>query len=180
MRTADSMDLGDIPTYDTAVEMPAKASTAQYDYEFIGWNTVENSDTALDFDVENGVYSAPAVTGDAVYYPVFKANVRSYTVTWVVDGKTTEEVYEYGAMPEFKGSTDKASDDKYYYRFIGWDKQIVAVEADATYTAVYEQKEITSPKTGDTAGILWMVLGAVSLIGGAALTVFKKKMCIVK
>ena len=173
-------DLGDIPTYDTAVEMPAKASTAQYDYEFIGWNTVENSDTALDFDVENGVYSAPAVTGDAVYYPVFKANVRSYTVTWVVDGKTTEEVYEYGAMPEFKGSTDKASDDKYYYRFIGWDKQIVAVEADATYTAVYEQKEITSPKTGDTAGILWMVLGAVSLIGGAALTVFKKKMCIVK
>ena len=66
----------------------------------------------------------------------------TYTITWVVDGKTTTETYEAGATPTFKGSTDKATDDTYDYTFTGWSPAISTVSGDKTYTAQYK----SSPK----------------------------------
>ena len=60
-------------------------------------------------------------------------------ITWIVDGVETTEVYKKGNMPSFKGSTDKAYDDTYRYKFKGWDKEIVPAEDDVTYTALYDQ-----------------------------------------
>ena len=59
-------------------------------------------------------------------------------ITWVIDGEVVaEEDYLKGTMPSFKGSTDKAPDDKYRYTFTSWDPEVVVAEEDATYTAQY-------------------------------------------
>jgi ribosomal protein L15 len=64
--------------------------------------------------------------------------VNKYTVTWIVDGTTYTEEVEYGKVPTFNKSTDKAADAQYTYTFNGWDKEIVAVTGDVTYTAQYK------------------------------------------
>lgn len=59
-------------------------------------------------------------------------------ITWGIDGEVVaEEDYLKGTMPSFKGSTDKAPDDKYRYTFTGWSPEVVVAEEDATYTAQY-------------------------------------------
>ena len=63
-------------------------------------------------------------------------------ITWVIDGKVAaEEDYLKGAMPSFKGSTDKAPDEQYRYTFTGWSPEVVVAEEDATYTAQYSATE---------------------------------------
>ena len=59
------------------------------------------------------------------------------TITWIVDDKTTTEVYGKGAMPSYKGETTKTEDKHYTYTFAGWDKELVAAVEDATYTAQF-------------------------------------------
>ena len=67
--------------------------------------------------------------------------MKQATVTWNVNGKATDEVYDFGATPAFKGSTDKAEDDKFTYEFAGWDPAIKAVDGHITYTAKYNAIE---------------------------------------
>jgi len=117
--TTESYKYGATPTFKGSTD---KASTAQYDYTFKGWDkTIET------------------VKGDATYTATYTEAPREYTVTWIVDGKTTTESYKYGATPTFKGSTDKASTAQYDYTFKGWDKTIETVKGDATYTATYTE-----------------------------------------
>lgn len=65
------------------------------------------------------------------------ACTQRYTVTWDVNGTITKEKYEAGAIPEFKGTTDREGDETTTYTFIGWDSEVVAVTGDVTYTAKY-------------------------------------------
>ena len=60
-----------------------------------------------------------------------------YMVSWNVAGTTVQEMYRYGAMPEFKEEADY-EDDHGAYTFKAWDKELVKVETDAVYTAQYE------------------------------------------
>ena len=114
--------------YDTKVEnlkVPAtdRAATAQYTYTFKGW------DKAL-----------ANVTEDVTYTAVYDSTVNVYTITFVVDGKTTEDEYDYGTkaadlqLPE----TKKAVTDQYTYTFKAWDKELAEVTEAATYTAVFD------------------------------------------
>lgn len=103
------------------MEVPA----APTGYRFAGWYTADG------IHVAHGM----TITEDVVAYATFGKNV--YTVTWIVNGVTTTETYEYGATPSFKGSTDKASDGCTTYTFDGWDKDILAVTGNVTYTAEY-------------------------------------------
>lgn len=114
--------------YDTKVEnlkVPAtdRAATAQYTYTFKGW------DKAL-----------ANVTEDVTYTAVYDSTVNVYTITFVVDGKTTEAEYDYGTkaadlqLPE----TKKAVTDQYTYTFKAWDKELAEVTEAATYTAVFD------------------------------------------
>lgn len=97
-----------------------KEGDVQYSYVLSGWDK-----------------ELAAVTGDVTYTAQYKATekIKFYTVAWIVDGVETVETYEVGVMPTFKGSTIKASDKTNYYTFSGWDKEIVKVNADVTYTA---------------------------------------------
>ena len=106
------------PSYDGAT--PTKAADKQFTYTFAGWDP-----------------KIKPVTGDVTYTATYTATVNKYTITWIVDGKTTQEVYEYGKEPSFKGSTGKAADAQYTYTFAGWDPEIESVTGDATYTALY-------------------------------------------
>lgn len=124
LETDENVPYGTTPTYDG--EKPAKSNTQQYSYTFAGWSPTVSE-----------------VTGDAVYTATFTETVNKYTITWMVDGKKTTETYEYGATPEFKGSTYKPSDARYSYSFAGWNPSISVVIGDTTYTATYNRTPIT-------------------------------------
>ena len=115
-----------------------KADDADYSYTFTGWSPA----------------IAP-VTADVTYTAQYSRTLHQYTVTWVVDGKTTTEVYDKYATPVFKGSTDKPSDGTYLYTFAGWTPALAPVTADVTYTALYNQILVTA----ETYTVTWVVDG---------------------
>ena len=106
---------------------PVKASTAQYDYTFAGW------DPAI-----------ADVTEDAVYTAAYTAVLRQYTITFLNEDNTVLQsgLWDYGATPVYHGITpSKPADVSHTYHFAGWDPAITAVTGDATYTAAYSQTE---------------------------------------
>ena len=60
------------------------------------------------------------------------------TVTWIVDGVTTTQVYARGTMPSYDGTPVKTETPYYTYAFTGWDKELTAVTGDVTYTAQFQ------------------------------------------
>ena len=117
VETTNKVEYGETPVFSGSTD---KAADAQYTYTFTGWSPA----------------IAP-VTGDATYTAQYSSTINTYTVTWMVDGVKTEETYNYGDTPTFKGSTAKAADAQYTYTFNGWDKSIVNVSGNVTYTATY-------------------------------------------
>ena len=76
-----------------------------------------------------------------------------FTVIWIVDGTQTTDQIEWGTVPVFGGSTDKAADGKYAYAFTGWTDgetqyavgtALPGVTGAVTYTATYA-KTIDTP-----------------------------------
>jgi len=132
VETTETYEYGTTPSFKGSTD---KAADAQYTYTFAGWDK-----------------EIATVTGNATYTAQYDKTVNEYTITWVVDGKTTTETYEYGTTPSFKGSTDKAADAQYTYTFAGWDKEIATVTGNATYTAQYD-------KTVNEYTITWIVDG---------------------
>ncbi len=130
LETDTDVPYGTTPSYDG--EEPTKAGNAQFTYTFSGW-----SPAIVD------------VTGDATYTAVFDENVNSYTVTWKDgDGNIigTDDV-PYGTVPVYSGEVPtKTGDAQYSYSWNnGWDKNVVAVTGDVTYTATFD--EITNGYT---------------------------------
>lgn len=69
---------------------------------------------------------------------------EKYTVNFVNYDSTVlqSKEYEKGEMPVYYGETPtKPEDDDYTYDFSGWDKEIVTVTEDTTYTATYTSTE---------------------------------------
>ena len=99
---------------------PTRPSSDQYSYTFSNWSP-----------------EITKVSSDAVYKAEYLSTTNKYTVTWVVDGAVTTEEYEYGEIPTFKGSTEKARTAEYSYTFTGWEPNIESVSSDVTYTAQY-------------------------------------------
>ena len=117
--TTDEVEYGTVPTFSGSTD---KAADVQFTYTFNGWDT-----------------EPVAVVGDATYTATYTETLNKYVITWVVDGVTTTDEVEYGTLPTFSGSTDKAADAQYTYTFKGWDTEPVAVVGDATYTATYTE-----------------------------------------
>ena len=70
---------GDVPTH----AAPTKTATAQYTYEFTGWDT-----------------TPVAVTGTATYKATFSSAVNSYVITWTDHSGTVKtETLDYGVTP---------------------------------------------------------------------------------
>ena len=105
---------------------PTKESTAEFDYEFIGWS----------LDGSN-VVNIPKTMGEEnlTYYAVYKPVKRKYIITFLNydNSVLSSKEVEYGTMP-----TEPTNVSKPYYNFIGWNKEVVKVIGDETYTATYE------------------------------------------
>ena len=115
--TTEVYTWGDIPEYKG--EIPTRDATVQYTYIFKDWGEIT------------------AVTGDKTYTANFDAILNKYTITWVVEGDSFEEKYEYGETPSYKGTTPmKPSDETGSYIFNGWGP-METVTGDATYTAQF-------------------------------------------
>lgn len=99
-------------------------------------------------------FSMPAsdVTVSAAFEPV------KYTITWNVDGTVTTSQFAYNTVPSYDGTPVKDG-----YDFKGWSltaggdvlAEIPAATADATYYAVFEQKEapVGDHKVTDATGV---------------------------
>jgi len=103
---------------------PTKASTDEFSYEFIGW------------DKEVG-----KLESDITFIAQYKEVKRKYTVKFLNHDESVlkEESVEYGSLPTAPATPTKADTDEFSYEFVGWDKEVVAVTGDVTYTAKFEQ-----------------------------------------
>ena len=104
-----------------------KAATAQYTYEFKNWDKVITD-----------------VIADATYTAVYTATVNKYTIKFVNEDGTVlqSDKVAYGETPAYTGKTpEKADTEDYTYTFSGWTPEIAKVTGDATYKAVFTQKQ---------------------------------------
>lgn len=67
--------------------------------------------------------------------------IELHTVTWVAGDITKVTKWYHGATPSFDGVPYKSSDEYNSYVFTGWDKAIVTVTEDVTYTALFAATE---------------------------------------
>ena len=97
------------PVSEGLCDVPKKPSTAQYDYEFSGWNR-----------------SFEKVENPIVLDPEFEPILRRYKVFFMNDSELIEEhVIFYGSTATFTGDTTKikkkiGGQDSIYYEFTGW------------------------------------------------------------
>lgn len=116
---------GETPVYGGAE--PSKTATAAYTYQFKEWTP-----------------AIVAVSANAVYTATFDSTAIKYEVRFV-NGETTLQTdsLAYGVMPEYKGSTpEKAATAQYTYTFKAWEPEVVAVTADAVYTATFDSTAV--------------------------------------
>ena len=134
VETDSNVEYGSAPSFNGS--QPAKEKTAQYSYEFVGWNTDSDASTGVDL-------SDQTITGHTTYYAIFKSTVNSYTVTFVDEDGTTvldQQSVEYGKMPVYKGETpEKEGTAEFAYEFSGWTPELAEVTAEATYKATYSK-----------------------------------------
>ena len=139
LKTDASVADGTVPTY--TGETPTKAGDASTEYRFVGWTP-----------------TVAAIHADTVYTARFVAVTKKYDVTWKnYDGSVlSSEKVAYGTVPSYSGTPTREGDAEYdYYDFKGWDKEVVAVTGEATYTAVFEghKGKRTNPEAHDYASL---------------------------
>ena len=106
---------------------PTKASTAQYNYTFMGWSTTKGSTIS-----ETGVLND--ITADKSLYAVFSQSLRTFTV-YFYNGSTllqTAENVQYGGTATYTGEAPT----KDGFTFSGWQPSNVNITAD---TSCYAQ-----------------------------------------
>ncbi len=164
---ATSVEIGDAPTAPEGT--PAKASTAEFDYTFVGWNTDPDATTALDL-------AQLSLSTDTTFYAIYSAATRSYEITWKLDADTLIDttMVAYGATPAH-ADVSKASDEDYSYTFDGWSTDgatvlasLPAVTGAATYIAVF-----TSHSLDTTVTVSWFDEDGSTALDPAQTTVEK-------
>lgn len=119
--SVETYSYGEIPSYKGT--QPRQRSDAQFDYTFVGWSP-----------------SIVPVKTNADYVAQFNGALKSYTVTWSINGNKTSETYNYGETPSYKGEyPTKQGNAQYFYTFSGWSPEITSVTGDITYTALFSQ-----------------------------------------
>ena len=95
-------------------------------YTFIGWKP-----------------EIVAAVADAAYTAQYEAEPVEYTITFADwDGTVLEtQTVDENETPSYGGETPVREG----YTFTGWDPEIVAAVADATYTAQYEAETVETP-----------------------------------
>ena len=117
----------------TVPAVPAKSSTAQYDYINPVWLPGVLAGDSL---VMSDTYK------DNVYTASYTPSLRSYDITWsfmTADGQQSETVTEnYGVTPTAPaGAEDGYQTAERVYTFSNWSPAVSSVTGEKTYTAQY-------------------------------------------
>ena len=141
--TVDPVEVTFIEVYweENFIELPENAFTMKYG-EFLGWDT--DKDAEKPWYLEGDKFE---VTEDVTLYAIWKITPpASHTITWVIDGKSTETSWYEGETPVYNGETPtKAADGCTTYTFAGWAtsadgdvlETIPAATDAATYYAIF-------------------------------------------
>jgi len=113
--------------------LPTKAEDQRAVYTFAGWK--DNSGRRVDLS---------EVSTNLSLTPYFDETVKSYTVSWDIDGNVTSQTLPYGTLPSCPDTPKKPSTLEHKFVFVGWDKEIAAVSGDVTYTAIFRADSIIS------------------------------------
>ena len=145
--TTEELEYNSNPTH----AVPTKEPTAQYSYDFTGW------------DPQVG-----PVTGDATYTAQFESTIRKYTITWQNDdgSQIDQTEVEFGTVPTHADAT-KAADANNVYTFKAWTPTRVAVDGEATYKATYTSTQtVASVTAGGTTTYYATVAAAIDAAKG--------------
>ena len=102
-------------------------------YHFDGW---------FDNETNQEITTETIFTGITTVVAKYSANL--YKITFLdYDGTEISSNNEaYGQKPKVPAAPSRAATDEYAYSFIGWDRDVVIVTEEATYTAVYDSTEV--------------------------------------
>ncbi len=135
--------LVDKGTYaDYSGPIPTKKETQEATYTFAGW-----------MDSEGRVCDVTSIESSLELYPFFDKHIKSYAVTWNIEGSLTVTEVEYGQMPVPPSNPQKPDIEIYEYVFIGWDREITEVVSDATYVAKFKGVPICTFEDGSTVSV---------------------------
>lgn len=115
---------GETPQYSGST--PTKPATTEYTYTFSGWSP-----------------EVSAVTADVTYQAQFRETRRTYTITWVVDGKSSTTTVNAGDVPVYNGTPTKPTANGKSYTFTGWSPTPVAATGNKTYTAQFSETSVS-------------------------------------
>ena len=156
--TVEYYKAGDTPNFKGET---AKEQDERFVYTFRGW--------------DKAIVAAEA---DITYTAVYDTKAK-YQITWVIDGKETKETYLEGIKPTYRGKVTKEEDADYTYKFVGWDKEIVAAEADAVYTALFDKTaknpSANDDKTGGCGSSVSLGLVVLMTVGMAGAFAVRRK-----
>lgn len=103
----------------TEPEIPEKEPTAQYQYTFAGWSA----------DIEN-------ITGDMAFYPVYDAETRSYTVTFMDGGTVLDtQTVKYGEDAVAPDDPARPEEEWGSWHFTGWSGSYTHIAKDEVIRA---------------------------------------------
>ena len=126
---------GETPSY--TGDIPTRSNDDTYSYTFTGWTP---SIGVVSKDITyTATYKAEPLP---IYYHVEFVNYNG-SLLYEVDVLEGEEAIYVGNTPK------RPSDDDYTYEFIGWDKDLLSIEADTVATATYKANKI------DWGTIIW-------------------------
>lgn len=106
---------------------------------FKGWRVSAANGNWIKNNVYAGGMSLTGMYGNVTLTAVWEIEI--HTVTWVAGDITKVTKWYHGATPSFDGTPYKSPDEYNSYVFAGWDKPIVTVERDVTYTALFTPVE---------------------------------------
>lgn len=111
-------------------DIPERPTEAGVVYTFNGW--MDHTGKAHAADAQTAV-----ITADTRFYTVYATKKETYTVTWDVEGTVTQSAYDFGELPAYGGTPQKAEDGAFVYVFEGWSPTVTTVTKDVTYTAIF-------------------------------------------
>lgn len=130
-------------------------------YTFLGWIPYGSDETEP--------ISLANITADLSLAPLFEKRAKTYTVSWMVGGRSAVEYYQYGQIPSCPLDTARPGSVSTVYTFTGWNRSIGPVTADVTYTAQYS----SSPAQynviwdlGDRTVSVWLPYGSTPAFSG--------------
>ncbi len=106
---------------------------------FKGWRVSAGAGSWIMNTVYSGGAALNGQYGNATLTAIWE--IELHTVTWIAGDTTRITKWYHGSLPSFDGVPSKSPDDYNSYVFVGWDKEIVTVTEDVTYTALFAATE---------------------------------------